>query len=149
MKSRNYETTTEPIYVTLTERKDFDTELSYAISEGLETISAVVAPVLRAYLDDAVKCEIGRMKAKSTLKDVKALEKGLQRMFGFGAKVFEKKILEILYARLSIDFEPKRSCSFSDAVRKAKRKFDLQNLKKRTSERRLRPSVKPIGTRKG
>jgi hypothetical protein len=125
----------EPIYMTLDSEIDFEKALSQAINEGLESISTIVAPVLRAYLDDAVFCEIGRMKTRSTIRDVRKLESGLEKMFGFGAKVFEKKILESLYIRLELKSETRENLSFSQAVKKAKEVFDLKHKIKKTSNK--------------
>jgi hypothetical protein len=128
---------TEPIYTALNVELDFENALSQAINEGLASISTIVAPVLRAYLDDAVIYEIGCMKSRSTIKDVKALEKGLEKMFGFGAKVFEKKILEALYTKLSLNLETRENLTFLGAVKKAKEGFDSETRrnKKNTNSR--------------
>jgi len=137
-KDRQIGTFVEPAYMTIAYGElDFEKALSQAINEGLASISTIVAPVLRAYLDDAVVCEIGLMRKRSTIKDVRALEKGLEKMFGFGAKVFEKKILEYLYERLSLNLEPKMNIPFSQAVEKAKEVFDSRTHKdkKNTSSR--------------
>jgi hypothetical protein len=136
--SRQKGTYTEPVCVTLTSEIDFEEALSQAINEGLATISTIVTPVLRAYLDDAVTYEIGRMKARSTIKDIRTLQKGLEKMFGFGAKVFEKKILESLYAKLSLTLETRHNLSFVQAVRKAEAAFArrLKNEKNANSKRR-------------
>jgi hypothetical protein len=123
----------EPVYITLTDETDFEKALSEAIGEGLACISNIVAPVLRAYLDDAVTCEIGRMKSRSTIKDVETLEKGLERMFGFGAKVFENKILEALHTKLSLNMETQQDVSFLEAVKEAKSAFDSRKCKNKKS----------------
>lgn len=115
----------EPVYLSLNNESNFEEALSHAINEGLASISAIVAPVLRAYLDDAVFYEIGRMKAQSSVKDARKLEAGLEKMFGLGAQVFEKKILESLYTRLSLKLETGQNLSFSQAVKKAKVAFEL------------------------
>ena len=122
-------TFTEPVYMALNDEADFERALSEAINEGLASISTIVAPLLRAYLDDAVVYEFGRMKSRSTIKDVEALEKGLEKMFGFGAKVFEKKILEALYTKLSLNLETRENLSFLEAVKKAKEGFDSETRK--------------------
>jgi hypothetical protein len=128
-KNRQNGTCAEPAYMTLNGELDFEKALSQAINEGLASISTIVAPILRAYLDDAVVYEIGRMRTRSTIKDVRALEKGLEKMFGFGAKVFEKKILESLYTGLSLNLETQQNLSFSQAVKKAKEAFDSKEHK--------------------
>jgi hypothetical protein len=143
-------TFTEPVFMTLNGEADFERALSEAINEGLACISAIVAPVLRAYLDDAVTCEIGRMKSRSTIKDAKALEKGLEKMFGFGAKVFERRILEALYTKLSLSLETPRSLSFSEAVKKARDIFESKmSRNKKSKSDRPRSYAKSSGARKG
>ena len=127
---------TKPAYIGMNEETDFEGILSRAISEGLTCINTIVAPVLRAYLDDAVTTEIGRMKSRSTVKDAKALEKGLERIFGFGAKVFEKKILEALFEKLSIDLQAGENKSFSEAVKEAKRIYESRMLENQASKAR-------------
>ncbi len=139
----------EPVYITLNDEADFERALSQAINEGLASISTIVAPVLRAHLDDAVTYEIGCMKSRSTVKDVKALEKGLEKTFGFGAKVFERKILEALYAKLSLDLETRQNLSFSEAVKKAKEVFESRKCKnKKTESSKPRLRAKSSGARK-
>ena len=128
-KDKQNGTCIEPVYMALDSETDFEKALSQAINEGLGSISTIVAPVLRSYLDNAVIYEIGRMKKRSTIKDVRNLEKGLEKMFGFGAKVFEKKILESLYIRLSLKLETPRNLTFSQAVKKAKEAFDSKKRK--------------------
>lgn len=128
-KDKQNGTCIEPVYMALESEMDFEKALSQAINEGLGSISTIVAPVLRSYLDNAVIYEIGRMKRRSTIKDVRNLERGLEKMFGFGAKVFEKKILESLYIRLSLRLETPQNLTFSQAVKKAKEAFDSKKHK--------------------
>jgi hypothetical protein len=143
-------TFTEPVYMALNDEIDFENALSQAINEGLASISTIVAPVLRAYLDDAVTYEIGRMKSKSTIKDVRTLQKGLEKMFGFGAKVFEKKILEALYTKLSLSLETRQNLSFLEAVKKAKQAFDSKTRKnKKYTSGKHRPYIESDDARKG
>jgi len=134
-KDKQNGTCIEPVYMALDSETDFEKALSQAINEGLGSISTIVAPVLRSYLDNAVIYEIGRMKKRSTIKDVRNLEKGLEKMFGFGAKVFEKKILESLYVRLSLKLVTPQDLTFSQAVKKAKEAFDLKKHKNKKNTR--------------
>jgi hypothetical protein len=129
----------EPVYIASNNEMDFEEALSQAINEGLASISTIVAPVLRAYLDDAVFYEIVNMKAQSSVEDVRKLEVGLEKMFGVGAQVFEKKILESLCAKLSLKLETGQNLSFSKAVKKAKEAFELTKHKnKKTPHVRTR-----------
>jgi len=147
-RNKLYRTPTEPAYITLNHETDFEEALSQAINEGLACISSTVAPVLRAYLEDAVSWESGFLKSRSTIKDVGILEKGLERMFGFGAKVFEKKILDALYVKLSLDPTTRQNLSFLEAVKKAREIFESKVSKKPKSGRH-RSFTKSNRARKG
>jgi hypothetical protein len=147
-RNKLYRTATEPAYLTLDHETDFGEALSQAINEGLACISSTVAPVLRAHLDDAVTWEIGFVKSRSTIKDIGILEKGLEKMFGFGAKVFEKKILDALYVKLSLDPTTRQNLSFLEAVKKAKEIFESKMNKKPKSGRH-KSSTKSKRARKG
>jgi hypothetical protein len=147
-RNKQFRTATEPIYIAMDYETDFEKALSQAISEGLACISTTVAPVLRAYLEDAVTWEIGFIRPRSTIKDAGSLEKGLEKMFGFGAKVFEKKILDALYTKLSLDLETRQNLSFLEAVKKAKEIFEAKTSKKSKGSRH-RSSTKSYTARKG
>jgi hypothetical protein len=57
------------------------------------------------------------------------------KLFGVGARVFERKILESLCLRLSLKLEIRENLSFSQAVKKAKEALDSRRhrSKKRTT----------------
>ena len=148
-RNKSKGTYAEPVCVTSSGETDFERALSQAINEGLASISTIVAPVLRAYLDDAVVYEIGRMRSRSTPKDVKDLERGMEKVFGFGAKVFERKILESLYARLSLTPKTRQNLSFSQAVREAKKAFDSKKNRNKKGTSGKRRSSTIDGTEKG
>jgi hypothetical protein len=138
-----------PVFLDLDNEMSFERILTKAVNEGLTSISNIVAPVLRIYLDDAVTTEIGCMKSESTLKDIKALEKGLERIFGFGAKVFERKILMNLYAMLSLNFDPEQSLSFLGAVKKARKIYESRkHTNKKPRDRGHMSLLKPSHARK-
>jgi len=149
-RSKSDEIFAERVYVPLNDEMDFEGILSQAINEGLTCISTIVAPVLRAYLDDAVAIEIGWMKSGSSDKDVKNLEKGLEKLFGFGARVFEKRILEALYTKLSLDLETDHSFSLSEGVEKARKIYESKRYKSKTSKNdRLGSNARSSRARKG
>jgi len=106
---------------------EFEQAFSKAICKGLETISDTVAPVLRIYLDDAMAIEVGLIKSRMNVKNAKLLEKGLEKVFGFGARVFEKKILENLHANLALETDIPRNFSFSKSVEQAKKQFESRS----------------------
>ncbi len=116
----------------MSERNKFDKIFAEAVYEGLSFIGSLVAPVVLLYLEnsglmkskldplqDAMVSDSGLMKSKLNMQDAIALEEGLERIFGFGAKVFEKKILDILYAKLQLDKEIEQNFVFAAEVKKA------------------------------
>jgi hypothetical protein len=145
--TRLNETLIVPVFINLSEGADFERVLSQAINEGLTSISTIVAPVLRTYLDDAVVSEVGRMKSRSSIKDLKALENGLEKMFGFGAKVFERKILESLCTKLSIDMEMREDLCFSETIEKMKRIYESR-IEKKTGKK-VRQTHRKLKRRQG
>lgn len=110
----------------LKEEEKFEKSFAEAVYDGLSWISSLVAPVLRIYLKDAMTLEIGLRHHKLTVKDAKNLEKGLEKAFGFGAKVFEKRILESLYVKLGLDEEIREDFRFSKEIMRAKKLYELQ-----------------------
>jgi hypothetical protein len=127
-------------------RKDeFDGIFAESVYEGLRWTSGLVANILRSFLQDAMTYETGWGKSKRSIKDAATLEKGLERIFGFGAKVFEKKILEILYEKLQLNEHSQQlghDFKFSKEVKRAKKLF---NSKIRSGERSIDEQCKPKG----
>jgi len=116
----------------LDDRNKFDKIFAEAVYEGLSLIDRLVAPMVLLYLEnsglmkskldplqDAMVHDSGLMKSKLNMQDAIALEKGLENIFGFGAKVFEKKILDILYAKLQLNKEIEQNFEFATEVKKA------------------------------
>lgn len=58
------------------------------------------------------------------IDDPEAFEEGLRKLFGFGAKVIEKRILEVLYVKLDAPQKIEDSFKFIDEVRKAQLLLD-------------------------
>lgn len=116
----------------MNERNKFDEIFAEAVYEGLSVIGGLVAPVVLMHLENSglMKSKLspledfrvldsGLMKSKLNMQDAIALEKGLEKIFGFGAKVFEKKILDILYAKLQLNKEIEQNFEFANEVKKA------------------------------
>lgn len=116
----------EDVDAALKEKNEFDEVLAEAVYEGLSWISNLVAPALQAYLQDATTIEVGLRKPKLNTQDAKVLQKSLERIFGFGAKVIEYRILEILYAKLRMGKEIEQNFNFSSEVEKAKQLYKSQ-----------------------
>ena len=65
------------------------------------------------------------VRSDDHIDDPKAFEDGLKKLFGFGAKVIEKKILEILYEKIDIPQKFGDHFMFAEEVRKAQDLLDL------------------------
>ncbi len=105
------------------EEDKFNQVFAESVYEGLSWVSKLVAPVLHIYLHDAVTPEIGLGKAKLNIGDAEKLEESLEKLFGFGAKVVEYRILEILHTKLTLDEGVNQSLKFSSAVKKANKLY--------------------------
>ena len=92
-------------------KSKFDAILFQAVYEGLNSIGTSIPSAILPYLEKDGSIGPGR-----AINDPKAFDKGLKKIFGCGAKVIEKKILEILYARLQIQKEVEDNFSFPEKI---------------------------------
>lgn len=124
MMTKINETCTEPTQkaenLSLRETQDFEENLAEAVYEGLTWVGGVVASTLDMYLQDALTVETGLRKTRLSIQDCENLEKGLEKTFGFGAKLVENKILRILHSKLGVSRAIEANFKFSDEVRTAR-----------------------------
>lgn len=106
--------------ISLRQTEDFEENLAEAVYEGLSWVSSVVASILDMYVQDALTVETGLRKTKLSIQDCEYLEKGLEKAFGFGAKVVESKILKILHSKLGISKTIEADFKFTDELRMAR-----------------------------
>jgi|GEM_PF-1596520 len=92
-------------------KSEFSTILFDAVHEGLNSIGASIPSTILPYLEKDGSIGPGRV-----INDPKAFDEGLRKIFGFGAKVIEKKILEVLYTKLQIRQEVDDSFSFPEKI---------------------------------
>jgi hypothetical protein len=97
--------------------------LAEAIHEGLSSIGPLVPSVVFFYLK-----KNGSIRSDQCIDDPKAFEEGLKKIFGFGAKVIERKILEVLYAKLHFPLKIEDDFKFLEEVKKAQKLFDSVDL---------------------
>ena len=114
------EPTLEAQNLSLKVTEDFEENLAEAVYEGLSWVGSVVASTLDMYLQDALTLETGLRKTRLSIKDCENLEKGLEKTFGFGAKLVESKILRILHSKLGVTRAIEANFKFSDEVRTAR-----------------------------
>jgi hypothetical protein len=104
----------------LRETEYFEESLAEAVYDGLSWVSSVVASTLNMYVQGAQTVETGLRKGKLGVDDCESLEKGLEKAFGFGAKVVECKILRILHSKLEVSREITTDFKFAEEVRIAR-----------------------------
>lgn len=113
----------EPKEATLGETDEFEEILAEAVYEGLSWVSSILAATLDAYIQGATTIEIGLRKARLNMRDCQNLEKNLERVLGFGAKVVEFRILQVLNTKLGVSDEITSGFKFSDEVEKARKLY--------------------------
>ena len=97
----------------------FDLVLAEAVQEGLSSISPSISSAVFFYLKKNAS-----IQSDQYIDDPEAFEEGLRKLFGFGAKVIEKRILEVLYVKLDAPQKIEDSFKFIDEVRKAQLLLD-------------------------
>jgi len=94
----------------------FNTVLVQAVQEGLDSIGPSIS--------DAVLFHLQRTDAISSnppLVDPEAFDDGLNKIFGYGAKIIEKRILEVLYEKLEAPRKIQGDFRFPEEVRQAQK----------------------------
>ena len=96
-----------------------------AVHEGLSSICSSAASSVLFFLEKS-----GSIKSTSNIENLKTFEEGLERIFGFGAIVIEKKILEVLCMRLKLpDSKTKNNFEFTKEIGKAIELYEAKNTK--------------------
>lgn len=94
-----------------------------AVQEGLSSISPSISSVVLFYLQrvDAIRCD-------QHFIDPEAFADGLDKIFGCGAKVIERKILEFLYVKLEAPQKIGDRFEFTEEVKKAQKLLGFTDL---------------------
>lgn len=100
--------------------KAFNKVLLEAISEGLTVFGENVRHTIYYYL----KKDHG-LRREDIPKNPEAFHTGLRAIFGSGASVIERHILERLCAKLGLIYDEKEGWAFTDYIKEAKEKTDL------------------------
>jgi len=110
----------------LKEKGQLNSILVEAVNEGLSSICSSAASSVLFFLE-----KNGSIKAKSNIENLKAFSEGLERIFGFGAIVIEKKILEVLCMRLQLSApkENRNNFEFAKEIGKAIELHKAKNTK--------------------
>ncbi len=94
-----------------------------AIEEGLNSIGPSISDALFFYLQKSASIQPDQHAI-----DPEAFDDGLKKIFGVGAKIIEKKILEFLYLKLEAPQKIKDDFRFVQEVKKAQRLSDSTDL---------------------
>lgn len=90
----------------------FGAILFNAAYEGLQSMGASIPLTILPYLE-----KNGSVGPGSIVCDVKRFDEGLKEIFGFGAKLIEKRILEILYTKLKINNKIEDDFTFPEKIK--------------------------------
>lgn len=107
----------------LKEVEEFEEALAEAVYDELSLISNMVASALDICIQKATSVEIGLRKTRLNVNECEDLEKGLEKVFGFGAKVIECRILKALNTKIGVSREIKQNFKFSDEVKTARKLY--------------------------
>lgn len=90
--------------------------LAQAVQEGLDSIGPSISDAVLFHLQrsDAIRVD-------QHFIDPEAFDDGLKKIFGYGAKVIEKRILEVLYLKLEAPRKIRDDFRFSEEVKKAQK----------------------------
>lgn len=92
----------------------FNVFLVAAIREGLNSIGPSISDIVLFHLQ-----RNNAIHPDQSSIDPEAFDDGLKRIFGFGAKVIERRILEVLYVKLDASVVLNEDFEFIEEVRKA------------------------------
>ncbi|MDH5483299.1 MAG: hypothetical protein OEY22_10575 [Candidatus Bathyarchaeota archaeon] len=96
----------------------FEKVLFQAAYEGLNVIGNSVPMAIFPHLEKS-----GSIGPGNVISDPKAFGDSLRKIFGFGSKIIEKQILEILYEKLQISRKLDNSFSFDEEIENVKKIF--------------------------
>ncbi|MDH5624391.1 MAG: hypothetical protein OEY39_07995 [Candidatus Bathyarchaeota archaeon] len=97
--------------------------LAEAVNEGLSSICSSAASSVLFFLE-----KNGSIKSASNIGNIKTFAEGLERIFGFGAIVIEKKILEVLQMRLQLP-DPKENRNNFEFAKEMGKAIELYEAK--------------------
>ena len=107
----------------LKEKERINAILAEAVNEGLSRLCSSASSSVLFFLQ-----KNGSIKSTSNIENPKTFAEGLERIFGFGATVIEKKILEVLYTRLQLP-DPKETKNNFDFAKEIGKAIELHQAK--------------------
>ena len=114
--------------IALKEKDQLNAILCEAINEGLSSICSSAASSVLFFLE-----KNGSIKSTSDIENLKTFAEGLERIFGFGAMVIEKRILEVLHMKLQLP-DPKETQDNFEFAKEIGKAIELYEAKRMKSE---------------
>jgi len=90
--------------------------LTEAVHEGLDSIGPSITDAVLYYMKKKAAIQLDRHDL-----DPEIFDGCLRGLFGWGAEIVEKRILECLYLKLEVRTKIERGFVFADEVKKARR----------------------------
>jgi len=112
---------------TTNKTSQFNTMLFEAVRDGLSSIGTSIPPAVLPYFERK-----GAIGPGTVINDPEAFHENLKEIFGFGSKLIENKILELLYTKLEISPESENNHSFPEKI---------ENLQRMLASTRTRTAV--------
>lgn len=101
------------------EKQQLHSVLIEAVNEGLAIMCSSAASSVYFFLE-----QNGSIKSRREIGDLKNFSEGLEDIFGYGSKVIERKILEVLYSKLQLP-RPHQLPDEFELANEVERVFDL------------------------
>ena len=108
------------------EKERINAILVESVNKGLSTICSSATSSVLFFLE-----KNGSIKSISNIENLETFAEGLERIFGFGAMVIEKKILEVLHMRLQLPYpkESQNNFEFAKEIGKAIELYEAKTTK--------------------
>lgn len=104
-------------------RRKFDAILFQAVWEGLNNISPSIPSAVLFHLE-----KDGSIGPDRDIVNPESFDEGLKKIFGFGAKVIEKKILEILYVKFQVPRRVEHNFNFPEEIKNVQKLFRSKRI---------------------
>jgi len=101
----------------------FSTVLTEAVQEGLDSIGPSISDAMLFYIQKKAGVQLDQYDL-----DPEVFDDCLKAIFGWGAEIVEKKILECLYLKLEVKIKVKTGFVFIDEVKRARKLLDSSDL---------------------
>jgi hypothetical protein len=98
------------------ESPSFNALLVQAVQEGLDSIGPCISEAVLVHLQ-----KVDAIRFHQQSMDPEAFDCGLKKIFGYGAKLIERRILEVLYRKLENPRKIGDDFTFSEEVMKAQK----------------------------